>query len=225
MPDDTVEPSSKNDNPPRKSGRGRVAYTHEKIAEEFRKQGCELLSRYTRGDMPLEYRCRCGEMATRTWYDFRAGKGGCQKCCKKFRGVPTGQRHSRTHLAWMNMLQRCYNPKSVKYATYGERGIQVCQRWRDSFAAFLEDMGESPPKMTLDRKDNDGNYEPGNCRWATMKEQQRNRKNNRWIEAFGYRRTMAEWSELNGIPTCQIWSRITYGWSPERAVSVPLRKW
>ena len=78
---------------------------------------------------------------------------------------------------WNNMKQRCVNPKHPAYCWYGERGISVCDKWRDSFAAFLEDMGERPSDvLSLDRIDNDGNYEPGNCKWSTVKEQAANRR-------------------------------------------------
>ena len=73
------------------------------------------------------------------------------------------------------MRTRCENPNATRYADYGGRGITVCDRWHD-FAGFLADMGEQPPGLTLDRKDNDGNYEPGNCRWATRAEQNRNQR-------------------------------------------------
>lgn len=83
---------------------------------------------------------------------------------------------TRTYHSWCAMRQRCGNPNSSKFKNYGGRGIMVCSRWSDSFEAFLEDMGEAPPGHTLDRINNGGNYEPGNCRWATPKQQAANRR-------------------------------------------------
>lgn len=85
-------------------------------------------------------------------------------------------RASKTYAAWVHMQARCYNPKAKGYIYYGARGISVCPEWRASFETFLRDMGEAPAGLSLDRINNEGNYEPGNCRWATATQQNRNKR-------------------------------------------------
>ena len=91
--------------------------------------------------------------------------------------VKTNGDRTPTYVSWYNMKSRCNNPNANDYKYWGGRGISVCLRW-ESFANFLDDMGERPEGLTLDRVDNDGDYEPGNCRWATWKEQRANRRTN-----------------------------------------------
>lgn len=117
------------------------------------------------------------------------------------------------------MLTRCLNPRSEKWPQYGGRGIAVCQRWQESFEAFLADMGEPPPDHSLDRIDNDGPYSPENCRWATNNQQARNKSTNRVLTYQGKSQTLAEWAEELGLPRNTIQTRLRLGWSVERALS------
>jgi hypothetical protein len=106
---------------------------------------------------------------------------------------------------WKNMKGRCYTPSASYYENYGGRGITVCDRWINSFENFLEDMGFPPSGCSLDRINVDGNYEPSNCRWATDKQQQRNKRNSISIDGFNLM-TLAK--ELN-IPYMTLYSRLT----------------
>jgi|GEM_PF-3001522 len=127
---------------------------------------------------------------------------------------------------WQSMNHRCHDPKTKAFHTYGGRGIRVCDRWRASFEAFLADMGPRPsPRHSIDRIDVNGNYEPGNCRWATPKEQGRNKRDNRMLTAFGRTQCMAAWAEELGVTTGFIGDRIDeLGWSVEEALTTPAAK-
>ena len=132
-----------------------------------------------------------------------------------------GQTFTPEYAAWGNAIDRCSNPNAPQWPIYGARGITVCKRWRKSFEAFLADMGKRPPGTTLDRIDTDGHYEPGNCRWATPKEQALNRRNTRLITAFGVTRTVAEWAAVQGLTLHTLNHRLYRGWTVERALSTP----
>lgn len=123
-------------------------------------------------------RCECGEETIVRVDMIRSGHTSSCGCgSRETRRVKThGMTESPEYLSWKGMIQRCTNPKHTSYEYYGARGITICQRWRDSFEAFLVDMGSRPEGKTLDRIDNDGNYEPGNCRWATASEQNSNQR-------------------------------------------------
>lgn len=102
-----------------------------------------------------------------------------------------------TKVSWQRAISRCHNPNDPDYERYGKRGIQVCERWRYSFVAFLADMGLRPEGHTLDREDSKGNYEPGNCRWATSQVQ--NRHAQRLITYNGQTKPLGEWAKELGI--------------------------
>lgn len=126
-----------------------------------------------------------------------------------------------TYLSWQKMKSRCLNPNAREYPRYGGRGISVCERWSNSYEAFEADMGPRPAGMQLDRIDNDGNYEPGNCRWVTKQANARNRSSNVLLTVDGVTRTATEWGEITGLGETVL-SRIGRGWDAERAVKTPL---
>ena len=145
-------------------------------------------------------RCDCGNL-TKVRGDHLKNKNtsscGCKarNCIGKTHGL-TG---SRTYRIWAQMKNRCLNSSNKDYKYYGARGITVCERWR-TFENFLEDMGEAPHELTLDRHPNPGgDYEPGNCRWATMKEQNRNRRSHVMLTHEGKTQCLSAWAEELGI--------------------------
>lgn len=129
-----------------------------------------------------------------------------------------GMSNTSTHKSWAGMKARCNNPNEPAYENYGGRGIRVCERWV-SFENFLADMGVAPKGLTIDRKDVNGNYEPGNCRWATDTEQARNTRVNRIICAFGKSMTLADWGDETGLDVSTIETRIKRGWTIEKAMT------
>lgn len=129
--------------------------------------------------------------------------------------------YSPEHKAWSAMNARCSNPKDARYPRYGGRGIVVCKRWRLSFEAFFSDMGERPDGCSLDRIDNDGDYKPSNCRWATRRQQNRNYSRNRRLTWRRRTLSMQEWSDVTGLPYSTIEGRVRLGWSVDRVLSMP----
>ena len=127
--------------------------------------------------------------------------------------------------SWESARSRCRNPRNPDYAYYGARGISVDPRW-DSFVVFFADMGPRPAGTTLDRKDTNGNYEPGNCRWANDSVQGCNKRNNQRVCYHDKEFTIAELSRETGIPYQRLHERIVRrGWTVDRAVTEPVRRW
>lgn len=162
-------------------------------------------------------RCDCG-IEREVFSDaLTAGRTRSCGCLRREESIARFTKHGLSKSPEMythNMMrQRCHNPKNKAYPYYGGRGIYVCDRWRESFENFLEDMGPRPsPKHSLDRKDNDGPYSPENCRWATKREQMRNRSDNRWLTIAGETKCIGDWEKEAGLNQGIIGSRIRRGW-------------
>lgn len=137
-----------------------------------------------------------------------------------------GQRNTRLYTIWIGMKQRCFNPNSRAYKYYGNRGIVVCDEWKDNFQAFYDWAMNNgyADNLSIDRKDVNGNYEPSNCRWATEIEQQNNKSDNHIIEYKGASKTMWQWAGEKGISYYALCSRLKKGWSIEKALETPVRK-
>ena len=132
-----------------------------------------------------------------------------------------GKTKTKTWYAWVNMRIRCFNKNGSNYKHYGGRGITVCDRWM-KFENFYADMGDKPVGMSLDRINNDGNYEPGNCRWSTGSTQQNNKRNNHLLFLNGEMRTLAQWSEEFDIDRRVVLYRIRSGWKAKDALTLPV---
>lgn len=165
--------------------------------------------------------CKCGkECVLRASYVVNGNTKSCG--CRK---LLHGETKSKEHCSWWSMICRCNDPKDEHYPNYGGRGIRVCQEWADSYIAFISCVCRKPsPKHTLDRIDVNGHYEPGNVRWATPKEQSRNRRNNKVVTFNGVAMCCAEWCELLGFSKNLVSKRLSMGWSVEKALTTPQQK-
>jgi len=174
----------------------------------------------------LHYACKCdcGEDVLVVAQNLRRGlteSCGClQKDRAKQASLKHGMSHTSIHNTWMSMLQRCNDSGCKAYKDYGGRGVKVCERWLE-FNNFYADMGLPPQKgMTLDRyPNNDGNYESGNVRWATAKEQANNRRSSCLLTYDGETMTVAQWEDRRGFRRGLIHCRLQMGWTPERAIT------
>lgn len=178
--------------------------------------------------------CKCGKTSTVLGQQLRNGEVkscGCYSLeisTKRLtkHGHATGGKISPELTAWNNLRGRCYDHADKSYATYGRRGIRVCDRWmgENGFPAFIADMGPRPSTQhSIDRIDPNGDYEPNNCRWATAREQQNNRTDNHRITWNGRTQNISEWSRELGISPHTLGKRIER-WPIDRAMSAPLRK-
>lgn len=173
--------------------------------------------------------CRCGkqfEASIKSVKQFHTKSCGCVNVHMAMLKHGHGGRcnQSSEYMTWQSMLERCRNPKNRYYHNYGGRGISVCKRWI-KFENFISDMGLKPKdqKYSIERINNDGNYEPSNCKWATREEQESNKRTNRYITYNGVTLHLSAWARKQSLkPNC-IKNRLKNNWSIEKALTTPVK--
>ena len=167
-------------------------------------------------------RCECGKMAKVAGIDLRKKH---IKSCGCLGARQNGLSHSLAYDVWKAMKRRCCSINHKDYRHYGGRGITICDRWRESFLAFLEDMGPRPfPGATVERVNNDGPYSPDNCQWATRLEQAQNTRKTRLITHNGTTKSLSGWAKQLGLAHKTIAYRLNHGWSIKKALTTPPRQ-
>lgn len=176
-------------------------------------------------------KCDCGNLIDIRGYCLRNHNTvscGCLRGEKasqraKERNTTHGLKNTRLYDTWHSMKARCYRETCENYPRYGGRGITVCEEWKSDFKAFYDwSMSHGyRDNLTIDRIDNDGDYEPSNCRWATQKEQANNQSSNHLLTYNGATHTIKQWSEILNISPWKLYNRVRYGWSVERTLGTP----
>jgi len=166
--------------------------------------------------------CSCGNTTVTRGSKLRNGTVKSCGCLQRIASIEANTTHnhsySNTYKIWSNMIHRCENPNNRYYYNYGDRGITVCDEWH-TFENFLNDMGEKPKGLTLDRMDNDGNYCKDNCEWTTMRSQSNNTRRNVYIEFDGKRQTIAQWARELNIGYDRLYGNIRRGKTIEQILS------
>lgn len=201
------------------AGRGQVFGTRVVLGESFRVRVAP-----DKAKMHCVAKCnKCGSVAVLPVYVLRSQRCRCVIANHVTHGLCRGTKNGPpTHGLWNNMLQRCNNPKNTRWDDYGGRGIKVCDEWQDfaAFHAWAMANGYAPG-LQIDRINNDGDYEPLNCRFVTPSENQRNKRSNRRVEAFGEIKTAAEWArdERCRVGAGTLLIRLRLGWPAEAAIT------
>lgn len=214
------------------TGRGKIpASFKDLMGQKFTR--LSVLSRApsdSNGNARWHCQCDCGNVTISSGFTLRNGEAKSCGCLTtdQLRARITKHQMCGTpeYNSWSDMIQRCENPKNLRYKHYGERGIKVCKRWH-KFANFIADMGRKPsPDHTIDRIKNNGNYSPKNCRWLTRREQNHNTSRNRYVTYKGKRLSLTQAVELStsGISRSSVFSRLDRGWSVKDALDTPPNK-
>ncbi len=174
-----------------------------------------------------EVDCACGSILVIRFVKLY-GKAGKKSCgCLRGKGgrhyeATHGDTGSTEYGIWLHIKKRCYNPNDAAYELYGARGITVCERWLNSYEAFLADVGRRPTlDHQLERRDNNLGYSSDNCYWATRIQQGNNRRTNHVLEFGGRQQTITQWARERGLSKITMRGRLARGWSVERALTVP----
>lgn len=178
--------------------------------------------------------CQCGKTTEAHSSNVKNGHTASCGCLRIEKSKATGYanrthghrargRRSATYQSWDNMKARCLNPNNLRHKDYGGRGITVCQRWMDSFEAFLEDMGPRPKGCTLDRIDNSLGYSKDNCRWADNRTQANNKRTNRTVSYMGQSKPIGQHCRDHNLNYETVRSRLNRGWDIDRALGTPTR--
>ena len=167
--------------------------------------------------------CECGKIITVEGAQMRSGHTSSCGCFKIDQTRKHGMWRTPEYCAWDTMKRRCNSPQDKGYKYYGGRGITVCDEWMKSFPAFFKHIGHKPSSLhSIDRINNNGNYEPGNVRWATRQEQNNNTRHNHLVTVGEITLNVSQWAKINNIKRDTIYARIRLGWKPEKAVSFPV---
>ena len=166
--------------------------------------------------------CICGTIKHITWDNIKSNRSKSCGCAFGLTKHGYGDTANKTYSTWHGMKQRCDNPNNDRYSSYGGRGITYDPRWAD-FKLFLADLGEIPEGMTIDRINNDGNYEKSNIRFADQKTQQNNRRSNRLLTYKGETKTVSQWAEQLNMKWHTLGVRLHRGWTVEEAIETPVK--
>lgn len=180
----------------------------------------------TKGRLRFLCQCDCGALHESDGRHLRSGGTTSCGCLGREHVIAAAKSHGKSktpdYMIWRSMKTRCTLPTVATYHHYGGRGISVCSQWMESFETFMKDMGPRPPGYSIERINNDGNYEPSNCKWASKSEQSINRRNSKFLEHDGLKLTQHEWSLKTGLSSQNIYTRLRMGWSVHRALTTPV---